>query len=275
MLPPEDHRAEAPAAAPVARRLLIRPGAIGDTLVWLPAAAHLRPAEIWVPTANLPLVRHLAPARAIASTGLELAGLPGYEVPAALSDFDEIWSWYGANRDDFRAAVAHLPFRFFRALPDGNGHAVDFYAAQTGAPPSLIPRLPVERHNSGFAVIHPFSSSPRKNWPLEKFAAVAQALQNDGVEVRFTAGPDEPLDGAVRFDDLGRLAEWLAQASIYIGNDSGITHLAAACGVPVVALFGPASPRAWTPRGSRVRVLSLDDSAERVSSAAREIIERM
>lgn len=274
MLPAENHRSEAAAATPVARRLLIRPGAIGDTLVWLPAAAHLSPAEIWVPSANLPLVRHLAAARAIASTGLETIGFPGYGPPAALSEFDEIWSWYGAGRDDFRAAVAHLPFRFFRALPDGHCHAVDFYAAQVGAPPGLIPRLPVERHRAGFVAIHPFSSAPRKNWPVEKFVQTAQVLENEGFDVRFTAGPEEPLDGAFRFDDLGALAQWLAQAAVYIGNDSGITHLAAACGVPVVALFGPTDSRVWAPRGSTVCALSLEDSVEKVSTTAREIIER-
>jgi ADP-heptose:LPS heptosyltransferase len=73
--------------------------------------------------------------------------------------------------------------------------------------------------------------------------------------VRWCAGPEEPLPGAVRIADLYELACWLATARIYIGNDSGITHLAAAVGTPVVALFGPTDPRIWAPRGPHVRVI--------------------
>jgi len=65
---------------------------------------------------------------------------------------------------------------------------------------------------------------------------------------------DPPLQGAVRIDDLYELACWLARARLYIGNDSGATHLAAAMGTPVLALFGPSNPDVWAPRGPHVRV---------------------
>jgi ADP-heptose:LPS heptosyltransferase len=55
---------------------------------------------------------------------------------------------------------------------------------------------------------------------------------------------------------LYQLALWFARARLYIGNDSGITHLAAAVGTPVVAVFGPTDPGVWSPRGERVRVVS-------------------
>ena len=54
------------------------------------------------------------------------------------------------------------------------------------------------------------------------------------------------------------LAQWLATASLYVGNDSGITHLAAAVGVPVVAIFRASDARVWLPR-SRARVIGLQD----------------
>jgi len=57
-----------------------------------------------------------------------------------------------------------------------------------------------------------------------------------------------------RIDDLYELAQWLAGARLYIGNDSGVTHLAAAVGIPVLALFGPTDPAVWAPRGANVRV---------------------
>ena len=111
--------------------------------------------------------------------------------------------------------------------------------------------MPRER----FAAIHPFSGSARKNWPLEKFRRLAAGHRR--VPCRFAGAPDAddpPLAGAVRIDDLYELACWLASAQLYIGNDSGITHLAAAVGTPVLALFGPTDPAVWAPRGPNVRV---------------------
>ena len=73
--------------------------------------------------------------------------------------------------------------------------------------------------------------------------------------VHWCSGPeDPPLPEAVRFDNLYDLACWLARARLYVGNDSGITHLAAAVGTPVLALFGPSDPAVWAPRGPNVRV---------------------
>ena len=87
---------------------------------------------------------------------------------------------------------------------------------------------------------------------MERFRELSERLPGP---VRWSAGPQEPLDGAVRFGNLYDLACWLASARVYIGNDSGITHLAAAAGVPVVAVFGPTDPEIWAPRGERVQVL--------------------
>lgn len=239
------------------RRLLIRPGAIGDTVVWLPAAESLKPAEVWLPAQNLPLVRHIAPARSIASTGLEMTGLPGAEPPAALREFDEIWSWYGSNREEFREAVAALPFRFFPALPEmwGEEHAVDFFLRHAGAPPGAAPALPVGRLGGGPIIIHPFSGSKKKNWPVAQFMQVAARLRAKGQEVQYICGPEEGLPGARRFTDLDTLIEFLAQGRAYLGNDSGPTHIAAALGVPTLALFGSTNPKVWAPRGRRVRVM--------------------
>ena len=80
--------------------------------------------------------------------------------------------------------------------------------------------------------------------------------------VRWCAGPEEELEGAVRIANLYELGCWLARARVYIGNDSGISHLAAAVGTPVVALFGPTDPAVWAPRGLRVRILDRMESVQ-------------
>jgi heptosyltransferase III len=59
----------------------------------------------------------------------------------------------------------------------------------------------------------------------------------------------------VRFTCIGQLARWLSGAKLYVGNDSGIAHLAAAVGVPVAVFFGPTDPAVWAPRGPSVTVL--------------------
>ena len=263
------------------RKLIIRPGGIGDCILSLPAIEYLRTeqTEVWVPSAILPLIRGV-PSRAIASTGIDLLGLPGVEPPpglmAKLRSFDSIVSWYGANRLEFREQVMALglPFQFLDALPapDANIHAADFFLKQVGGDGIGIPTIECERRPRGdFAVIHPFSGSPRKNWPLERFREVAARL---GLPVRWCAGPEEAIDDAVRFENLYELACSLASARVYIGNDSGITHLAAAVGTPVVAIFGPTDPGVWAPRGERVSVLSGDRleeiTADEVLRAARQ-----
>ena len=54
---------------------------------------------------------------------------------------------------------------------------------------------------------------------------------------------------------IGALASLLRRCAAYLGNDSGVTHLAALAGVPTVALFGPSDPARWSPLGPRVTVL--------------------
>lgn len=259
------------------RRLIIRPGGIGDCILSLPALEHLRCdyTEVWVPSPVVPLIR-FAETRSIASTGIDLMGLPGLDPPAGLiarmRQFDSIVSWYGSNREDFRAQAAWLglPFQFLAALPDPSVkiHAADLFLKQAGGHGFAMPRIPCEQCERGdFAVIHPFSGSARKNWPLNKYREVAARL---GLPVRWCAGPEESLPEARRFENLYELACWLRSARLYIGNDSGITHLAAAVGTPVVAIFGATDPAAWAPRGERIRVVS-GIEVEEVLEAARQI----
>lgn len=237
----------------VRRRLLIRPGAIGDVIVSLPALEALRAAEteLWVPAALVPLVSHAADrVRAISSTGIDLLELG--RAPATLiqtlTSFDDIVSWYGSNREEFRSSARAWPFRFFPALPPGVPqhtpspiHAVDFYLAQTGLPTGATPRIPIRsaRHSQGGQLaLHPFSGSASKNWPLDRFRELATRIPFEFCHDLFA--------------DLGDLAAWLSGARLFVGNDSGITHLAAALGVPTLALFGPTDPRVWAPRGACV-----------------------
>jgi heptosyltransferase III len=236
------------------RRLLIRPGAIGDFILSLPALEFLKAdyTEVWCAEPNVRLAYFADRTQSIGSSGLDRIGiLPADFVLHNLAQFDEIHSWYGTARLDFRDAVKSLPFRFYDALPSVPGlHATNFYCRQVGTPLTL-PRLPIDRSPGEFAVIHPFASRADKCWGLASFRNLAISLEN----LEWCAGPTEILNSAVRIENLYKLAEWLATARVFIGNDSGITHLAAAVGTPVVALFGPTDPAIWAPRGPNVRVI--------------------
>ena len=237
------------------RTLLIRPGAIGDCIRHFPEMGALRTAytEVWISRPVAPLVLFADRVRALADTGIDLAGLPGMPVPPVLDGFDRIHSWYGTQREDFRAAVAHLPFTFYPALPT--------------APPRGVPRIRLSGPRHGSIILHPFSGSAKKNWPLEHFRELAGQLAN----VEWTCGPEERLDGARRFGDLAELARWISGARLYIGNDSGITHLAAAVDTPALALFGPTDPAIWCPAGAHVRWTRFSAPAE-VARVAKEML---
>lgn len=121
-----------------------------------------------------------------------------------------------------------------------------------------------------FLAVAPGSGHPCKNWPLAHYYEVTRALAwQHGLRVIWLAGPaEEPLlpylQGLTAAQDhllltglpLTAVTAALARCRLYLGGDSGLTHLAAAVGVPgVLALFGPTDPRVWAPRGEGVRVL--------------------
>jgi hypothetical protein len=254
------------------RRLLIRPGGIGDCITCFPVMEWLRAdyTEVWVPGTVVPLVQFANQVRSIASTGLDLVGIDGVEIPAGLANlfasFNEVISWYGSNRPEFREAARELNanWRFLPALPpkESAQHVTDFHAVQVGAPLGMMPRIHVSRMSRRKTiVIHPFSGGRVKNWPLANFRELASRLP---FPMEWTAGPEEDLPEARRFDKLLELAEWIAGASLYIGNDSGITHLAAATGVPAVGLYNAVNAQVWSARGERVKCV-VRNSVEEIS----------
>lgn len=131
----------------------------------------------------------------------------------------------------------------------------------------VLPRLAVAVADDapiikGATLIHHGSGSPRKNWPIERFRELSRELLALGHRVAWIRGPAEPDEavppsGVERLDhpSLPSLAGALAAARLFIGNDSGVSHLAGAVGAPTVVLFGPTSSTVWSPDGARVRVV--------------------
>ncbi len=119
--------------------------------------------------------------------------------------------------------------------------------------------------------IHPSSGSPRKNWPLRHFRELADRLTRDrdvvplyilgeaDASIQEELSRDVPPKQLVTGQSLTELAALLSACDGYVGNDSGITHLAAAVMQrPVIALFGPSDARQWAPRGAAVNLLQAE-----------------
>jgi ADP-heptose:LPS heptosyltransferase len=114
--------------------------------------------------------------------------------------------------------------------------------------------------------IHPGSGSPGKNWDARKFAAVADWAA-ERCRVLLISGPARDGAGEVTASlrkarpmtadnlPLTQLAAVLKTSTAYLGNDSGISHLAASLGLATVALFGPTNPALWGPKGPGVRII--------------------
>lgn len=150
-----------------------------------------------------------------------------------------------------------------------------------------------ERAGRPFALFIPFSSVREKEWSQESQAEVAASLlTRDGIESFVKWGPAERerAEAIVRASG-GRIelapeagaaatARLSARASLVLGVDTGPTHLAAAAGAPVVALFGPTDPLRFAPAGPRTRVLlppggrpgALPEDPAAILAAARELM---
>ena len=176
-------------------------------------------------------------------------------------------------------------------------HRVEELGRLAGIDPPPAPRLwlSAQRRARAAALIPgdvpvlalgPVSNWPPKSWPAERFLALVRHLTGPGGRlaggrVLIAAAPGERdqlaplLDGLPRAqwidlaggDDLLDVAACIARARLYVGNDSGLMHLAAAMGVPTLGLFGPTDERRYGPWGPHALAL-------RGADAARDLLAR-
>jgi heptosyltransferase III len=118
------------------------------------------------------------------------------------------------------------------------------------------PRVPFENK---YAVFHPLASAPDKTWPADRFLAVARSLNH--LEPIFIGGPGDDLSPFSYFrtavnHSLRDTLTLIQDASLFFGNDSGPAHIAAAYGVPLVALYGTSDPVVWAPWKTRAEPIA-------------------
>jgi len=138
--------------------------------------------------------------------------------------------------------------------------------------------------------IHPGSGGRHKCWPVARFAQLCRALDRPDRTILLIEGPadrepvqqllelcadrDRAQPRLIRLTNapLPTLAAVLARCDLFIGNDSGVTHLAAAVGAPVVALFRATDPARWGPR-ARAHIVRGDPPAEDVRALCESVLE--
>ncbi len=200
--------------------------------------------------------------------------------------YDAVFSWHGSGNPDFvrklQAATGGRAHCFSFRPAEPQRHQADYFLDCIGAQrPAQAVSVSLNdnaiRWRDSFWAAHalhrgpvlslaPGSGAREKNWQPEWFATIAAWWRKTtGGEVLLLLGPVERERGGLDrlLDDaldpgslsLGKVAAALARSAVYLGNDSGISHLAGAVGVRTVALFGPSDPRQWAPRGDKVLVL--------------------
>lgn len=117
-------------------------------------------------------------------------------------------------------------------------------------------------------MLHPAARYWFKAWPPDRFAALGDAFHERGFQVALVGSPEErpigteilqtakrPMISLIGNTRLLELAALMTRCRLFVGNDAGPMHMAAAVGCPVVALFGPSNPAVWAPRGKHVKTI--------------------
>lgn len=276
------------------RVCVLFPGALGDFVCFLPALRHLAntkavdllarsefaaiaPLGVRVRSLERPEVHHLF--------------IDGGATEPCVSHFyagyTAIYSWFASQQSVFvdqlqKAAQGRAQIFPFR--PDKfTVHQAEYYLSclDTNASAAAAPLVELradallwcdsfcrrtEIDGAPFLILAPGSGAIGKNWPEAHYLQVAHWWRDQaGGKAMVVLGPVEAeRHGFERLSascqvvsglDLAQLAALIARCDVYLGNDSGVTHLAAAVGARTVAVFGPSNDRQWAPRGPRVSIL--------------------
>lgn len=276
---------------------IIRSGAIGDFVLTLPAVNALRAAHprSCLRLIGNPSILRLAPVSDLVDiNSAEVAGLynPVGPVPdrtrALFSDVHLLIA-YAVDPDrrlqSRLAEIVRGRAIVYDPRPKDGVHIVEHLLTplrRMGIPTSdPMPRIRpavdelahageiLKKHGlaSPLIAIHPGSGGREKCWPLTSYFELARGLATRGAGVMAVCGPVERavVDElpahlpCVAPRDLRSLAALLHGVDLFIGNDSGPGHIAAAVGTPTLTLFGPTDAATWAPRHPHARILKAPD----------------
>jgi ADP-heptose:LPS heptosyltransferase len=288
------------------RALVLFPGALGDFVCFLPALRRLAEAtsvDLFARSGFADLAPEsvrVSPLERYEINRLFVCGAGAEErLRAFISRYAAVYSWMGSGQRQFVRQLQDLcqgQAQIFPFQPELPGrHQSEYYLTCIHCSDSPVPQISLKpqavarsaaywaQHSlEGFPVlvVAPGSGAREKNWPLPSFAAVIGWWRDQiGGKTVVVLGPAEEERGGLepillpgctvaRGLTLAELAAILARSDLYLGNDSGVTHMAAALGIPTVALFGPSDAQKWRPQGKRVRILKHEIECAPCSVAA-------
>jgi len=243
--------------------LVIRGGAIGDFIVTLPVFAALR--EMF-PESRLETVAYSG----VAQLAVE-GGLVDENLQSNIKRVCEAQFIQGPHRPDETQPI-HATESLLKPL-----ERLAIFS------PDAVPKLKLKEAESlpkatgeKWLALHPGSGSERKNWPLASWLAfIKKLLVETSWKLLVIGGEADgqrleaiqkllPVERGMilRNAPLTSVAQALQRCDLYIGHDSGISHLAAAAGVPGVLLWGPSNQQVWGPRSEKVKVIHAGTSLD-------------
>jgi heptosyltransferase-3 len=296
--------------------LVIRGGAIGDFILTLPAISALRAQfpDAFLEVLGYPHIVQLAQAGKVVDRvqSIEARALAGFfarngtleeDLRDYFSEFDLIISYLYDPDEIFKTNLARCTTAQFIGGPHRPAESGGVHATQVFLKPlerlAIFEADPVPRLSLGAAAnskrplaLHPGSGSESKNWPEEKWAELLQHLisetpfnlllvggEAEGERLQDLAAALPPtrltVAQSLPLVDLGRMLE---RSCAFIGHDSGISHLAAALGLPGLVLWGDTVESVWRPPSEKIKIVHhagklADLSVDDVMSALGQLIE--
>jgi Glycosyltransferase family 9 (heptosyltransferase) len=284
-----------PSNALRSRIAVLFPGALGDFICFLPALQKLaRNAgiDLFARSEFADIVASGVTVRSLECSQISQMFTANAVEDQRLQNFfgayAAIYSWFASPRSEFVQQLTSLACGRARIYPfqptNSSIHQTDYYLSCIGwdsgssAEPEVTLRAEGiawcdefcathELRRGPLLVVAPGSGAREKNWPADFFLAIVEWWREaiNGVVVLLTGPVEEERGGVERLRasclvasdvTLSQAAALLARSDVYLGNDSGITHLAAAVGTRTIALFGPSNARQWAPRGEKVTIVS-------------------
>lgn len=279
------------------KALVLFPGALGDFICFIPALETMRRSQEVDLLARSEYAGLLAPHlrfRSIECYPISrlFCGDAADEEPLRhfFAPYGYVYSWMGSKEPGFVSALRRVfagELRCFPFRPQARIHAVDYYLACVGGhyafesmrrilclSPEVQKWARTFFAHHGLAerkvmVLAPGSGARQKNWPAVRHKELVKWWERQARGVVVTVlGPAEEENEEIlqqfaaephvlRGLEVEKIAAVIGQCQLYVGNDSGLTHLAAALGVKTVAVFGPTDPTCWAPRGAHVKTVYL------------------
>jgi ADP-heptose:LPS heptosyltransferase len=272
----------------------IFPGALGDFICFLPALQSLTSGarvDLFARSEFAALVPPDVVAHSLERPAIRMLFVDdeslSEEVRRFFDNYAAVYSWLGSGQEHFvRRLQQAAPGRtqIFPFAPRQAQHRTDYYLGclNESARGDRLPRVETTHEGAewceNFFALHGISRRPilaiapgsgarEKNWPEVFFLKIAEWWRDEfGGATVVIVGPVEEERGGIerllrvcvtaRGLTLAQVAALVRRSRVYLGNDSGVSHLAAATGGRAVVLFGPSDPAEWAPRGERVQILS-------------------